>query len=91
MNVAELVSEILKEFVAKYMRPVAHADVVIQAKPAWVRAAGAEFFFGIKRDFLNSLVAAKKVIAKKADRVVVYKYDDIDRAIMELKDLKKGK
>lgn len=90
MNVAELASEIVKEFVAKYMRPIAHADVVIQAKPEWIRASAAEFYFGLKRDFLNALVADRKVTAKKADRVVVYKFEDIKKAIETMEDFKKG-
>lgn len=86
-NLVEMISAAVQEYVTKYLRPVAHADVVIQDKPVWVRAAGAEFYFGIKRDFLNQFVAKGKVIAKKADRVVVYKYADIDAAMNNLPNL----
>jgi len=90
MNLGEAVETFLTEKVAQYLRPVSHADVVVNCPPAWVRASGAEFFFGIKRDFLNGLVAAKKVCAKKADKIVLYKYADIDEAIAAMKDFKKG-
>lgn len=90
MSLGEAVENYLKERVAQYLRPVSHADVVVNCPPAWIRASGAEFFFGIKRDFLNGLVAERKVVAKKADKIVLYKYADIDRAIASMKDFKRG-
>lgn len=90
MKIGEAVETFLLEKVSQHLRPVGHADVVVTCPPAWVRASGAEFFFGIKREFLNGLVAAKKVCAKKADRIVLYRYADIDRAIAEMRDFGKG-
>jgi len=75
---------------AKLFKPVRHADYVLQCPPVWVRASGAEALFGIKRNFLNDLVSNKKVHAKKADRVVLYRFADIVQAIEEMADFKKG-
>ena len=90
MNLGETFENFLAEKIARYLRPVSHADVVVNCPPAWVRASGADYFFGIKRDFLNGLVAAKKVVAKKADKIVLYKYADIDKAIASMNNFKKG-
>lgn len=75
---------------AKLFTPVNHADTVLQVPPVWVRASGAEALCGVKRDFLNNLVAQKKVTAKKADKIVLYKFADIIKAIDSMPDLKKG-
>lgn len=92
MNIGAMVEAELGEMLSRFCRPVTHADVVVNCPPVWVRASGAEFFFGVKRDFLNGLVAERKVTAKKADKIVLYKYADIDRAIAAMRELelKKG-
>lgn len=71
---------------ARLFRPIQHAESVLQVPPVWVRASSAEVLFGLKREKLNDLVAKHKVIAKKADKVVLYKYMDIIRAIDDLPD-----
>ena len=86
MNIGETLEKGLGEMIARYIRPVAHADTVVSCPPSWVRASGAEFFFGVKRDFLNRLVSERKVAARKADRIVLYRYADIERAIGGMKD-----
>lgn len=90
MNIGETLEKGLGEMLARYIRPVGHADVAVSCPPSWVRASGAEFFFGVKRDFLNRLVAERKVAARKADRIVLYRYSDIERAIAGMKDYSRG-
>jgi len=84
-DIGNYIDRFIKGEFAKYFRPVATAEVVVQSHPIWVRAAGAEFFFGIKRDFLNKLVIERKVTAKKADRLVLFRFDEINAAIDEMK------
>jgi hypothetical protein len=76
---------------ARLFKPVANAETVLTCPPVWVRASGAEALLGIKRDFLNNLVAQKKVTAKKADKLVIYKFADIVKAIEAMDTVKKGK
>lgn len=71
-------------------RPVNHAETVLQVPPVWVRASGAEALFGVRREWLNNQVAHYKIIAKKADGIVLYKYADILKVIDEMPDYKKG-
>lgn len=87
MNLGEAVETFLTEKIAKCMRPVRHADIVVNCPPEWVRASAAEFFFGIKRNTLNDLVAERKVVAKKADRLVLYRYEDIEKAIWGMRNV----
>lgn len=75
---------------AQILKPIAHADIVVNTPPVWVRAKMAEALFGLKRDFLNGLVIKGKVTAKKADKIVLYKYADIVKAVEGLGNFKKG-
>lgn len=91
IDIGDAIGSAILESVAHYLRPVSHADCVMQVPPVWVRASGAEALFGIKRDFLNGLVAKRMVTAKKADKIVLYKYSDIEKAIDSMDNFKKGK
>lgn len=89
MDIAAIFQQSFVGALAKVFRPVNHADTILQTPPVWVRASGAEALLGLKRDFLNGLVAQRKVIAKKADKIVLYKYEDILNAINEMPNLSK--
>ena len=89
-DLSEALSNTVIGALGNIFRPIAHADTVISCPPVWVRASGAEALFGIKRDFLNGLVIKGNVTAKKADKIVLYKYADIVKAVEGLGNFKKG-
>lgn len=90
MNLGEALENEVTKKIASFFRPVSHADVVVTCPPVWVRASGAEFFFGLKRNFLNQWVVDGKVEARKAEQLVLYKFSDIEKAIKTLRKVVKS-
>lgn len=73
-------------FFSEWLRPVRHADVVVQLKPDWVSAKTARALCGVNRDKLDGWVAARRVVAKRCGGNILYRYADIGRAIEALPD-----
>ena len=61
-----------------------NAEVIVQTPPVWCRAKVADALLGVKRDTLNKWVCEGKVIAKKGEKIVLYKFADIVATIESL-------
>lgn len=72
-----VLEQAVQKVYAEWLKPVAHADVVLQVQPVWANAKTLRAIVGLNREQLNRMVKARKVIAKLADGNVLYKVADV--------------
>lgn len=85
-----LLEKAVKAVFADWLRPVQHADVVLQVYPVWASAKTLRAITGLNRDQLNKFVIERKVIAKSANGNVIYKVADVLASIDSLPNRTKG-
>lgn len=85
-----LLEKAVKAVFADWLRPVQHADVVLQVYPVWASAKTLRAITGLNRDQLNKFVIERKVIAKSANGNVIYKVADVLASIDSLPNRAKG-
>lgn len=71
------VENLLRTVVSEWLRPVQHADVVLQVLPVWASARTVQAITGVNRQKLIRMCQDKQVSCKKLDGNVVYKVSDV--------------
>ena len=80
-DLMQVLEAAVKKTFAEWLRPVAHAECVVQVQPVWATARTLRAIVGLNRDQLNRLVTKRLVAAKAADGTVLYRVADVLGAI----------
>lgn len=80
------VDKLFRSAVSDWIRPVGHADVVLQVMPVWAPARIIQAIAGVNRPKLIRMCQEKKVSCKKLDGNVVYKVSDVLAVIESMEE-----